>query len=323
MESLVRVHSTGDVSGGENRAPAPLAPSGAFRRISYVDRRCYRGRRVAPCRATLAAAPAGLPVGQPGRLCPGDRRSSRSSILVHPAPRRALSSQQELQQGIIGPDSGLIRSGAVARGRSGSAHSRSGTQLVATIAAQAEDGGAAQVRAVTSRARRVASWLRPRAGPGDRHRSRRNRGASVGAAGDVAEPFPPPSAAAESPAPPSEAPDPAALVTTQRQATPRRPGGRDRHWFRARRPGGRGRRRNQRGFALAVGAPDARAWSLTLEGAAPTPEPSSGPRRPSAPPPSSGRRPLSPLPLAGRVRCGHGGIMRGSHATCPAPGLTW
>jgi hypothetical protein len=173
-------------------------------------------------------------------------------------------SQAELQQGIIAR---LGRDPFWGRGarQVWITISRSGTELVATIAAQAEDGGAAQVRAVTSRRAEcgelasavelalaiaidpVAAMGRPSEAPAD-----------------IAEPFEPPSAPTGSVAP---APGAAALGTARRAATPEARGGRDLHWFvgaglllsTGAGPG------TSAGLALDLGARRG-AWSLTLEG---------------------------------------------------------
>ena len=176
-------------------------------------------------------------------------------------------SQAELQQGIIAR---LGRDPFWGRGarQMWITISRSGTELVATIAAQAEDGGAAQVRAVTSRRAEcvelasavelaVAIAIDP--------------GAALGrpseAPGDVAEPFEPPSALPGSVAPAPRAPEAAALVAVQRTAKPEARSARDRHWFvgagllltAGAGPG------PSAGFALGLGARQ-RDWSLTVEG---------------------------------------------------------
>jgi hypothetical protein len=196
--------------------------------------------------------------------------------------------------------------------------SRSGTELVATIAAQAEDGGAAQVRAVTSRRAEcgelasavelamaiaidpVAAMGRPSQAPGD-----------------IGEPFQPPSAPTGSVAPASGAPgapEAAALRTTRRTATPEALSGRDLHWF-----VGAGLLLSTRagpgtsaGLALDLGARRG-AWSLTLEG------------RVDDPTEADGGAISASLVLAAAVPCYHvrwlaacavaaAGILRGSAA---------
>jgi hypothetical protein len=176
-------------------------------------------------------------------------------------------SQAELQQGIIAR---LGRDPFWGRGarQIWITISRSGTELVATIAAQAEDGGAAQVRAVTSRraecvelASAVELAIAIAIDPG----------AAIGrpseGPGDVAEPFEPPSASPSSVSAPSRAPETAALVTAQHAATPEARSARDRHWFVGAGlllTAGAGPSPSA-GFALGVGARQ-RDWSLTVEG---------------------------------------------------------
>jgi hypothetical protein len=176
-------------------------------------------------------------------------------------------SQAELQQGIIAR---LGRDPFWGRGarQVWITISRSGTELVATIAAQAEDGGAAQVRAVTSRRAEcvelasavelalaiaidpVAAMGRPSEAPGE-----------------IAEPFEPPSAPTSSPAPAPGAPEAAALGTARRPATPESRSGRDLHWFVGAGPllSTRAGPGTSVGLALDLGARRG-AWSLTLEG---------------------------------------------------------
>ena len=176
-------------------------------------------------------------------------------------------SQAELQQGIIAR---LGRDPFWGRGarQMWITISRSGTELVATIAAQAEDGGAAQVRAVTSRRAEcvelasavelaVAIAIDP--------------GAALGrpseAPGDVAESPEPPSTSPSLVAAPSRASEPAGLVMVQRVDTPAARSARDRHWFvgaglllsAGAGPG------PSAGFSLGLGARQ-RDWSLTVEG---------------------------------------------------------
>ena len=188
-------------------------------------------------------------------------------VYIRGAGAEQCPSQAELQQGIIAR---LGRDPFWGRGASQMwiTISRSGTELVATIAARAEDGGAAQVRAVTSRRAEcvelasavelaIAIAIDPVAATG---------GPSQ-APGDVAEPFEPPSAPPGSVAPASGAPGAAPLVAVQRTATPEARSARDRHWF-----VGAGLLLSawagpspSPGFALDLGARQ-RAWSLTLEG---------------------------------------------------------
>ena len=223
-------------------------------------------------------------------------------------------SQAELQQGIIAR---LGRDPFWGRGarQVWITISRSGTELVATIAAQAEDGAAAQVRAVTSRRTEcvelastvelalaiaidpVAAMGRPSQAPGD-----------------IAEPFEPPSAPTGSVASAPGAPEAAALGTTRRPATPEVRSGRDLHWF-----VGAGLLLSTRagpgtsaGLALDLGARRG-AWSLTLEG------------RVDDPTEADGGAISASLVLAAAVPCYHvrwlaacavaaAGILRGSAA---------
>jgi len=149
--------------------------------------------------------------------------------------------------------------------------SRSGTELVATIAAQPEDGGAAQVRAVTSRRAEcselasavelaLAIAIDPVAAMGQ----------PPEAPGGLTEPFEPPSAPPGSVAPASGAagaPEAAALVTARPTATPKARSPRDRHWFVGAGlllSAGAGPSPSA-GLALELGARQ-RDWSLTVEG---------------------------------------------------------
>ena len=190
-------------------------------------------------------------------------------VYIRGAGAEHCPSQAELQEGIIAR---LGRDPFWGRGarQVWITISRSGTELVATIAAQAEDGGAAQVRAVTSRRAEcvelasavelaLAIAIDPLAAVG-----------RPSEAGEAAEPFEPPSAPPSSVAPASEAlgtPNAAALVAVQRTAPPKERSAGDRHWFvgaglllsEGAGPG------TSVGLALDLGA-RRRDWSLTLEG---------------------------------------------------------
>jgi hypothetical protein len=191
-------------------------------------------------------------------------------VYIRGAGAERCPSQAELQQGVVAR---LGRDPFWGRGARPVwiTISRSGTQLVATIAAQPENGGAAQVHAVTSRRGEctelasavelaLAIAIDPLAVEGRRSE----------APPDVAEPSGPPTGPAAAPSgsvgPPPEAPEPSALVTAQPSATPDATSARDRHWFVGAElllsvgtgPGA------APGFALALGARRG-DWSLTLE----------------------------------------------------------
>jgi hypothetical protein len=196
--------------------------------------------------------------------------------------------------------------------------SRSGTQLVATIAAQPEDGGAAQVRAVTSRHNDCAELastvelalaiaIDPAAldGPPSNNPS------------DAAERLLPPSPSPHPIASPPEASQHSAEVTAEATKIPGRanaPSARDRHWFvGAELLLSAGIAPNPApGFALALGARRG-DWSLTLEGRA---------DYPTEVPALNGAVAAAPI-LAAAVPCRHlrwlaacavvtGGALRGS-----------
>ena len=191
-------------------------------------------------------------------------------VYIRGAGAEQCPSQAELQQGIIARLGRDPFWGQGAR-QMWITISRSGTELVATIAAQADDGGAAQVRAVTSRRAEcvelasavelaIAIAIDPLA----------TMGRPSEAPGDVAGPFEPPSAPPGSVAPASGAPgapEAAPLVALQRTATPQARGAGHRRWFVGAglllsTGAGTG---TSPGFALDVGARQ-RDWSLTLEG---------------------------------------------------------
>ncbi len=223
-------------------------------------RRDGRRRRHSLCACLFAASLIGSAAANAG---------PRAVHLVYNrgAGAEQCPSQAELQQGIVARLGRDPFWGKGAR-QMWITISRSGTELVATIAAQAEDGGAAQVRAVTSRRAEcvelasavelaVAIAIDP--------------GAALGrpseAPGDVAEPFEPASAAPSPLAAPSGAAEPAALVTAQRAPTAEARSTRDRHWF-----VGAGLLLSvgagpspSAGFALGLGVRQ-RDWSLTVEG---------------------------------------------------------
>jgi hypothetical protein len=190
-------------------------------------------------------------------------------VYIRGAGAERCPSQAELQQGVIAR---LGRDPFWGRGARPVwiTITRSGAQLVATIAAQAEDGGAAQVRAVTSRRGECAELasavelalaiaIDPVA----------VEGRPTEAPGPVAEPLVTPSAPAVSTAPPPQPPEAAALVAAQPHATPEARTVRDRHWFVGAElllSAGTGPRTSP-GFALALGARRG-DWSLALEGRA-------------------------------------------------------